>query len=171
MSNSSQVEKQVAIVFFEVRNDKDRGNLILTVRPQQISGNVNFFRYNHQPIDQHPEQMRLIVKHSNPTMRTKTIKVDIMPFLIQYWNFADSFFEFKGVKMNNTEQQISIVQNRRTNKEVAQIKRRKTIQDSKQRKVVDKNLQIVQKLQSDEEKFQIERAERIRAATADMQIE
>lgn len=158
-----------AFVFFEVRNDKNRGNLVLTIRSAEKLEDVHFFRYHHQTLDQHPEQMQNIVQRAGPTIRTKSIKVDIFPFLIQYWNLTGKFFEFKGVKLNSSEQQVSMVYERRIKKEVGIIKRKKTILNSKEQKLAKKNQQMLAKLQSDEQKFQVERAERIRVARADME--
>lgn len=147
-----------AFVFFEIRNDKDRGNLILTVRRQE-GDEVCFFKYHHQAINQHPEQMQQIVLSSKPTTRTKTIRVDIMGFIRNYWNGTS--FEFKGVQMNTTRKQSAKIYERLLNKDVGKMKRKETIAESKQKKVEANNKKIRDKLQEDEAKFQAERAKRL----------
>lgn len=148
-----------AIVFFEVRNDKDRGNLILTIRREEAPDIIAFFKYHHQAINQHPEQVQQIVGQSKPTTRTKTIKVDVLGFIRQYWDGA--YFEFKGVKLITTENQSARVYSRLVNKEVGKIKQKQTIAESKEKKLEEKNKKIRQGLASAEAKFQQERAKRI----------
>lgn len=152
-------------VIFEVRNDKDRGNLVLTIRSQEMSDNVHFFKYHHQPINQHPEQIQRVVRQAKPTVRTKSVKIDIISFSAHYWNVSGKFFEFKGVKLDSTEHQLFKVQERRINKDIAATKRKHTIEVSKKQ---DKNQAIREKLARDEENFQLERAKRIKAAMVDM---
>lgn len=158
------------MVIIEVRNDKDRGNLVMTIRQR---GNVNssFFKYHHQPINQHPEQIQRIVQLSKPTTRIKLIEVEIVQFVSEYWNMSGKFFEFKGVKLNSTDQQVSKVQDRLINKEIGALKRAKTIQDTKGIKKHEKNRQIREKLASDEAQFQIKRAERITATHRDVTMQ
>lgn len=151
-------------VIFEVRNDKDRGILVLTISLQETSYNVHFFKHHHQPINQHPEQIQRIVREAKPTTRTKSVKVDITSFAPQYWNVTGKFFEFKGMKLNSTEHQLLKVQESKINKEIGAIKRKKTFEASKK----NKNQAIREKLVSDEAKFQLERAKRIKTAMADM---
>lgn len=151
-------EKLTAYVFFEIRNDKDRGNLILTARRYE-DNDVCFFNYHHQAINQHPEQMQQIVALSKPTTRTKTIRVDIMGFLRNYWNGTS--FEFKGVQMNTTQLQSAKVYKRLLNKEVGIMKRKETIAESKQKKVEEKKKKIAEKLQKAEAAFQEEQAKRL----------
>lgn len=141
-------------VLFEIKNDKDRGNLILTVR-QNGNDNVWFFKYHHQPISQHPEIVQQIVGASKPTARTKTIRVNIMDFQRQYWNGKS--FEFKGVVLNSMEKEKTEVYNRLINKEVGAKKRKQTIEESKQKKLEAKKNKLV----ADEAAFQAERALRI----------
>lgn len=158
---------QTAVVVLEVRNDKDRGNLVVTITPDQ--GAVHFFKYHHQPLGQHPEQIQQLVQMSKPTIRTKSIKIDIMPFLSEYWNVSKNVLEFKGVSLNSATQQVLKVEDRRINKEIGIMKRKKTIQETKEAKKVEKRSKILQKLEADETKFQEERARRIREAMADME--
>lgn len=67
-------------VIFEVRLDIDRGIIILTIRKDE-QDNVCFFRFHHQTIDCHPEQVQQIVRSHKLTVRTKSIKVNIYGFL------------------------------------------------------------------------------------------
>lgn len=151
------------LVIFEVRHDIDRGILVLTIRSEEMSHNVHFFKYHHQPIDQHPEQIQDIVRQTKPTSRTKSVVIDISSLLAQYWNVSGEFFEFKGVKLNSTEKQIAKVQERKINKEVGAIKRKQTIETTKK----NKKQAMKDKLASDEAAFQLERAKRIKAAMVD----
>lgn len=90
----------VCRVIFEVKNDKNLGILILTVR--NADNVTHFFRDNHQSLNQHPEQVREAVKQNLPVVgRKKNVRVDIAGFLRQYWN--GNTFEFKGVRLNSTE--------------------------------------------------------------------
>lgn len=68
------------------------------------------------------------------------------------------------MKLNCTEHQIFKVHETRINKEIGTIMRKKTIEASTK----NKHQEIRAKLKSDEEKFQLERARRIKAATSDM---
>lgn len=164
------VKPDTAFVFLEIRNDKDRGNLILTITPEELSA-VSFFDYQHQPVSRHPEQIQEIVRKAKPTTRTKSIRVDIMPFLSQYYNVAGKFFEFKARKMNSTEQQNSQVRTMRLNKEIGALKRKRTVAELKEQRIIEKNRKIREEMAKDEEKFQQERAERLAAVRNDMQIE
>lgn len=161
-------EKVKADVVFEVRNDKCRGNIVVTIRPKDCK-DVFFFKYHHQPIKQHPEQIQDLVEMSKPTIRTKSIKVNIMPFLSEYWNQTKNVFEFKGVELNSTKQQVLKVHERRINKEIGILKRKKTIEEKKIQARNEENKVILQKLISDEEMFQAKRAERIREAMSNME--
>lgn len=151
------------LVKFEVRNDKDRGILVLTISLEEMSYNVHFFKYHHQPIDQHPEQIQRIVRHARPTTRTKSVVVDITSFSALYWNVSGGFFEFKGIKLDSSENQILKAQKTRINKEVGAIKRKQTIEAKKK----DKQEAIREKLARDEAEFQLERARRIKEAVQD----
>lgn len=153
-----------SLTVFEVRNDIDRGNLVLTISLEGMSHNVHFFKHHHQPINQHPEQIQRIVRQAKPTTRTKSVKVNITSFLPIYWNVSGKHFEFKGVKLNCTEYQLFKVQETRINKEIGAIKRKKTIEASSKNKIQS----IREKMEIDEEKFQLERAKRIKAAKADL---
>lgn len=164
----SNIEKETAFVVFEVINDKDRGNLALTIKPHGLD-TLFFFKYHHQPIDQHPEQIQRIVQRSKPTSRKKSIKINIMPFLNEYWNVSGKFFEFKSIKLNSTSQQLAKVQERRINKEIGMMKRKNTLKEAKDRKILAENKKIRDKLDEDEAAFQVERARRIAAAMKDMQ--
>ncbi|KAG4079356.1 hypothetical protein HA402_008048 [Bradysia odoriphaga] len=157
----SEEQPLTAMVFFEVRNDKDRGNLVLTIR-KEGNADVHFFRFHHQPVKHHPEQIQQIIQQSKPSARTKSIKVDIISFGRQYWSGTD--FEFKGVKLNSTKKQASTVYNRLINKEVGLLKRKKTVEETKQKKIKEKNGKMTRKFQEEESAFQIERARRIASA-------
>lgn len=146
------------IVLFEIRNDKDRGNLILTVR-RVDEDNVWFFQYQHQPITQHPENVQEIVRTSKPSLRTKTIKVNITDFIRHYWNGKS--FEFKAVQLNSSGKQIAKVYERLANKEVGAAKRNITMKESKEKKLEEKNNKLREKRQKDEAAFQVEKAKRI----------
>lgn len=161
---------ETAIVVLEVRNDKDRGNLVVTIRKLE-SEDVYFFKHHHQPINKHPEQIQRLVELSKPTTRTKSINVNIMAFVTQYFNVSKLAFEFKGVKLNSSNQQVSKVFNLRINKEIGILKRKQTIANTKEEKLAEKNRKILEKLASDEARFQAERAERIVTAMADMQTD
>ncbi len=50
-----------SLVIFEVKNDKHLGILIVTIRDAKDYV-IHFFRDHHQPISQHPEQVREAVK-------------------------------------------------------------------------------------------------------------
>ncbi len=98
-----------AVVVLQIRNDKERGILVLTIR-QADSDVVFFFKPHHQPLRQHPIQVQEIVKRSNPTARTKTLTL-----------------EFMGVVLSSTDDQSKKTYNRLLNKEVGAIKRKETI--------------------------------------------
>lgn len=112
-------------VVFEVKLDKDRCVIVLTIRKDE-NDNVWFFRFHHQPINCHPEQVQQIIRSHKVTARTKSIKVNILSFFPQYWNDDGKYFEFKGVKLNSTENQIAKLQNAKINKEVGLLKRQQT---------------------------------------------
>ncbi len=151
------------LVKIEVRNDKDRGILVLTICLEEMSYNVHFFKYHHQPIDQHPEQIQRIVRQARPTIRTKSVFVDITPFSAIYWNVTDRFFEFKGVKLNSSENQIHKAQETKISKEIGAIKRKLTNEAKKK----DKQQAIREKLANDEKEFQLKRARRVKEAMED----
>lgn len=148
------------LVKFEVRNDSDRGILVLTISLQENLDNEHFFQFHHQPINQHPEQIQGIIRQAKPSIRTKSVNVDISAFSALYWNMPGKFFEFKGTKLNSTENQILKLQQSKINKEVGAIKRKKTVEASTK----NKKQTIREKLQKDEEKFQLERAKRVKEA-------
>lgn len=160
----------VAIVVLNVLNDKDRGNLVISIRKSD-NEDTYFFKYDHQPLAKHPEQIQHLVRTSKPTTRAKSITVNIMDFITQYCNLTSGMFEFRGVKLNSTSQQVATVIDRRINKELGIMKRKKTIADGKAAKVDEKNRKIREKLLSDEAAFQQERARRIVEAMANMGVE
>jgi hypothetical protein len=147
-----------AIGTFGIRNDKYRGLLVETFESQ--NGNVYFFKYQHQPIHIHCEQMQNIVRAANIT-RAKKIKVDITSFLHEYYRKEDDTFYFKANKLNSANDQVQKVQHMRINKEIGIAKRKNTIADNKQSKIVEKNTKLLAKLAEDEKNFQKERIERI----------
>lgn len=159
-----------AVCLLKVRNDKDRGNVIISIE-KLGSSDICFFKYHNQTLDQHPEQIQQLVRTSKPTTRIKTIKVDIMDFITEYYNVSGDFFEFKGVKLNSTSQQVSKVIDRRIKKQIGIMKRKKTIAEGKAAKVEEKKRKIMEKLRSDEAKFQEERARRIVDAMTEMNVD
>lgn len=108
-------------VVFEVKLDKDRGVIILTVRKDE-NDNVCFFRFHHQPIHCRPEQVQQIIRSHKVMARTKSINVNIFSFLSQYWNDNGNCFEFNGVKLNSNEHEIAKLQNAKVNKEIGLFK-------------------------------------------------
>lgn len=146
-------------VIFRVKNDKHLGILILTIRGAENQV-IHFFRDHQQPLNQHPEQVQEAMKINRPSVgRQKDVRVDIAGFLRHYWNGYT--FEFNGVSMNSTDMQSDKLKDRMVNKCVGAAKRKKTIEDNKQRKIDEKNAALRLKFQKDEEKFQIERARRL----------
>ena len=80
----------------------------MTVRPIGNMDNVHFFKYQHKPIDQHPEQMHHIVQRAkDPQVEPSRSRLTLclsskrVAFLIQYWNNNGKFFEFRGQKLNS----------------------------------------------------------------------
>lgn len=153
-------------VVFEAKLDKDRGIIILTIRKQE-NDNVCFFRFHHQPITCHPEQVQQIIRSNKVTARTKSIKVNVFSFLSHYWNESGQCFEFKGIKLNSTAQQTATIQSARINKEIVLLKRQHTGTGTKQQKHKEKMDTLAKKLQEEETLFQIKRAERIAEVKAD----
>lgn len=152
-------------VVFEVKLDKDRGIIIVTIRKEE-SDNVCFFRFHHQTIDCHPEQVQQIIRSHKITARTKSIKINIYGFVSHYWNINEKYFEFKGVKPNSTNQQIEKLQRAKINKEIGVLKRQET--GTNQGKQMEKMKKLEAKLREDERQFQIIRANRIAQAKADI---
>ncbi len=154
---SSEVPVKFCVIF-EVRNDKDLGILILTIR-SATQNIAHFFKQHQQPIRQHPEQVQEIVRKCYPTTRKKCIQIDMTEFVRQYWNGLS--FEFKGIKLNSTTQQAQKVYDRLINKAIGTEKRKKTIQESKQQKIDVKNNAIRLVWKKAENVFQLERARRL----------
>ncbi len=150
-------------VVFEVKLDKDRGIIVLTIRKEEYD-DVWFFRFHHQPLNCHPEQVQQTIRSHNITSRTKSIKVNIYGFLYHYWNEEVESFEFKGVKLNSTTQQLAKVQHRKINKEIAGLKRKETVRKNQQDKL-ELQKELNEKLENE---FQLERAKRIASATAEI---
>lgn len=120
----------------------------------------HFFREHHQPLKQHPEQLQEIVKKKCPSVgHKKTIHVDIISFVREY--FDGKAFEFKGVLLRSSAQQMDKVYDRKLKREVGTQKRLQTIKESKQRKIDEKNQTIRNNLELAERKFQEERAKRL----------
>lgn len=147
-----------AIIVLQVRNDKERGILVLTIRQVQ-NETLYFFKPHHQPLRQHPSQVQEIVKRSSPTTRTKSVTFDAITFLRQYWN--GTTFEFMGVILTSTDDQVSKTYSRLLNKEVGAIKRKEVIATKKQEKAAAELKKRTDKLFRDEQAFQVERARRI----------
>ncbi len=95
------------IGIFGVRHDSSRGILIETVEATNLS--VYFFKYNDQPLAsplaRHCEQIQSIVRKAN-VKRAKKIRVDMSEFIHEYYNTLTRTVEFKGTKLNSSEQQI-----------------------------------------------------------------
>lgn len=150
-------------VVLEVKLDKDRGIIVLTIRKEEHD-DVCFFRFHHQTLKCYPEQLQQVIRSHNITARTKSVKVNIYGYLSHYWNEEDKCFEFKGVKLNSSKQQLAKVQNYKINKEIASLKRKETVRTNQQEKLKD----LKEKNAKLEEEFQLERAERIAEATAEI---
>lgn len=148
-----------ALVVFEVRNDRNLGVLVSTIRCSE-KNIVHFFREHHQPVKQHPEQVQEIIRKKCPAVgRKKNVQIDITHFYRQYSNGID--FEFKGVVLNSTTKQVNAVYSRVLNKQIGTQKRLKTIKEAKQEKIEKMNAAIRLKLEEAEERFQSERAKRL----------
>lgn len=141
-----RLEEMSAPIVLQVRNDRELGILILSIRKEE-NDTVFFFKQHHQILRRHPIEVQEIVKRSKPTSRTKSVKIDAMPFLRQYWN--GTTFEFLGTKLINSDDQNAKVYSRRLNKEIGTQKRLATIK--------------AKKLSKDEEVFQEKRAQRLGA--------
>lgn len=140
---------------------------MLNIRHQRDENNVYFFKDHQQPLRKHPEQMQELVKLSSPTARVKTIKTNIIEYVSQYWN--GTMFQFMGVVLNSTTQQVSKVRNQLVNKEFGAIKRTETILQSKGLKAAEKDRKLRLKLDADEALFQAMRARRLAELTHDRQ--
>lgn len=151
-------------VIFEVKLDKDRGIVVLTIRKEE-EDEVHFFRFHHQPLNCHPEQLQMAIRSSKVTARTKSFKINIYEYCAHYYNSDKKCFEFKGVKLNSNVQQLKKVLNTRINKEVSLIKRKEA--DTKGRKEA-KMEAMKEKNNKFEEEFQKERAKRIAEAMTDI---
>lgn len=150
-------------VVFEVKLDKDRGIIVLTIRKYELE-DVWFFRFHHQPLKCHPEQLQQVIRSHNITSRTKSVKVNIFGYLSHYWNEEDKCFQFKGVKLNSSKHQLAKAQNCKINKEIASLKRKEAVRTNQQLKLKD----LKEKNEKLEEEFQLERAKRIKEAKAEI---
>lgn len=148
-----------ADAIFEVRNDKTDGILVLSIQCA-LKKIPHFFREHHQPIRQHPEQVQEIVKKNRPSVgHKKKIQIDVAEFLELY--FVGDQFEFKGVLLRSATMQVDEVYQRKLNRQIGAAKRLKTMNETKQRKIEEKNARILSDRQVAEQKFQEERAKRL----------
>lgn len=148
-----------ANVIFEVRNDKLLGVLVLTIQCANVKV-PHFFREHHQPLKQHPEQLQEIVKKKCPSVGyKKAVNVDVISFVREYYD--GKVFEFKGVLLRSSAQQLDKVYDRKLNRQIGTQKRLQTIKESKQRKIDEKNKMIRDNLELAELKFQEERGKRL----------
>lgn len=145
-------------VIFEVRNDKDRGLLIESLKAPD--SDVYFFKRDDQPLRRHCEQMQIIVRKAN-VLRSKKLKVDLSEFIHEYYRSADKSIVFRATKLKSVTQQIEKVHEMTINKEVGVMKRKSTIAQNKEAKIAEKQEKILAKMKENEEKFQVERKKRI----------
>lgn len=152
-------------VVFEVKLEKDRGIVVLTIRKEEEE-EVHFFRFHHQPLSCHPEQLQAAIRSNKVTARTKSVTVNIYGYCAHYWNGAKNYFEFKGVQLNSNVQQLRTVMNTRINKEIGVLKRKASGGTSRKEAEIEA---LKEKNDQFEKEFQEERAKRIAAAMADIQ--
>lgn len=145
----------------QIVQDKDRGTLILSIKPKNNLKEVLFFKYQDQVIERHPEQVQNLVRKCKPTNRVKKIDVDISEFLFVYYNCVTNKFEFRGCELRSAAVQAEEVYNRKINKEIGILKRKMTIEDRKQEKIAAKQQIFMERIRDHEKQFQIERARRI----------
>lgn len=141
-----------AQIVLQVRYDKELGILILTIRKEENETTYHF-KQHHQVLRRHPIQVQELIKRSKPTARIKSVTIDALPFLRQYWN--GKTFEFMGAKLNTAEDENAKVYDRLLNKEIGTKKRLATIK--------------AKKLAKDELAFQEKRAQRLAALFAGQQ--
>lgn len=153
-------------VVFEAKFDKDRGIVILTIRKDE-KDDVCFFRFHHQPLSCHPEQLQEFIRSQNITNRTKSVKVNIYSYSAHYWNEEEECFEFKGVKLNSTAQQLAKIHSFKIKKEIGVMKRNEANANRAERKKADLR-KLQEKKKEIEAKFQEERAKRIAEARANL---
>lgn len=119
------------MAIFGVRNDKNRGLLIETLKAP--NSDVYFFKYSDQPLTRHCEQMQAVVRKAN-VIRSKKLQVDLAEFLHEYYRNADNSIVFRATKLNSVSQQVEKVNEMRLNKEIGAIKRKKTLSEAKEKK-------------------------------------
>ncbi len=145
-------------VIFEVRNDKDRGLLIESLKAPD--SDVYLFKRDDQPLRRHCEQMQIIVRKAN-VLRSKKLKVDLSEFIHEYYRSADKSIVFRATKLKSVTQQIEKVHEMTINKELGVMKRKSTLAQNKAAKIAEKQEKILAKIKENEEKFQAERKKRI----------
>lgn len=156
-------------VVFEVKLDKDRGILVLTIRKEE-KDDVCFFRFHHQPLNCHLEQVQQVIRSQKVTARRKSVKVNIYSFFSHYWNEQKKHFEFKGIKLNSTGQQMVDMQERQINKEIRLMNRREARETvTKEQKEAEKWKKLTEKYAEQEAQFQLRRAKRIAEAVQDIE--
>lgn len=146
------------IIRFGVRNCKTRGILIESMTYNELD--VFFFNYRDQPLDRHCVQMQNIVRKAN-VKRTKIIDVDISEFIYEYYNAAEKVYKFRGTKLTSNGQQFTNAANLSIKKEIGNLKRKETIADKKQKKIDEHNRKLIEKFESQERLFQMQRAKLI----------
>lgn len=138
-----------ALIVLQITNDREHGILVKTIRKKDEE-TIYFFKTHHQKLWRHPIQVQEIVKRSKPTARAKSVTIDALPFLRQYWD--GTTFQFMGVKLTSSDYQNNKTYDRLLNKEIGVKKRLATLK--------------AKKLAKDEQLFQERRAQRIAAMFA-----
>lgn len=141
-----------APIVLRVRNDRELGILVLTIRKKE-NHTYYFFKPQYQELRRHPIEVQQIVKRSRPTGRMKSVTIDAISFLHQYLN--GTTFTFKGVNLTSSDVENVKSFDRLLNKEIGAKKRLATIK--------------AKKLAKDEEAFQERRAQRLGASFASQQ--
>lgn len=154
------------ITFFNVRNDKTRGILLesfeayLPTADDDAKKNEYFFKWHDQPLKRHCVKIQNIVTSAN-VLRSKRIRVNIAPFLDEYYRTSDKSFRFKGTKLINAIEQKEKNRNMVINKEVGIQKRKQTIAGKKAREVEEYNRKFQENLEKEEAAFLEERNRRL----------
>ncbi len=141
------------IGIFGIRNDKQRGLLIETLKIKD----EYFFKYQDQPVDRHCQQMQNILASHN-IKRSKKISVDITPFLTEYYRSDLDTIMFKGTGLNSSNKQMECATQMAINRKIGVLKRKKTMAAKEQTKMTEENEKKKTKLAKDEALFQVQRA-------------
>lgn len=141
------------IGIFGIRNDKQRGLLIETLKIKD----EYFFKYQDQPVDRHCQQMQNMLASHN-IKRSKKISVDITPFLTEYYRSDLDIIMFKGTGLNSSKKQMESATQMAINRKIGVLKRKKTMAAKEQTKITEENEKKKTKLAKDEALFQVQRA-------------